>query len=69
MAKKIRGVKVPKSILGHKLRKGTRKDIAHLVDTLGHPDARSLLLAAAAALGPFLAERIVKKGRNLKTVG
>lgn len=68
MAKKIRGVKVPKSILGHKLRKGTRKDIADLVRTLGHPDARSLLLAAAAALGPFLADRVARKGRKLKTV-
>lgn len=71
MGKKIHGVKVPKAVLGHKLRKGTRKDIADLVKALGHPDAKSLALAALAALGPVVAERLIhdKKGHKLKVVG
>lgn len=66
MAKKIRGVKVPKKILGLKLRKGTRKDIAFLVKKVRHPDARSLVLAATAALGPMLAERIAARKGKIK---
>lgn len=64
MAKKIHGVKVPKKIMGHKLRKGTRKDIADLVRRAKHPDAKSFIAAAVAALAPILAERLVhrKKG-------
>lgn len=77
MAKKIRGVKVPKKLLGHKLRKGTRRDIADLVKAVGHPNAKSLVAAASAAILPFLAEkvadRISRKGsrgsRKLKVVG
>jgi hypothetical protein len=68
MGKKVNGVKVPKRIMGFKLRKGTRKDIAAVANALGHPDAKSLVLAAMAALGPFLAERLVHKGHKLKAV-
>jgi hypothetical protein len=59
--KKIDGVKVPKKILGHKLNKATRKDIAALVNRVKHPDGRSLALAAVAAVGPLLAERLTHK--------
>lgn len=68
MAKKIGGVKVPKRILGLKLRKGTRKDIAALVKALKHPDGRALAMAAMAAFGPLLAERIIHKPHRPKTV-
>lgn len=72
--KKINGVKVPRKILGHKLRKGTRRDIADLVKAVGHPDAKSLMAGAAAAVLPFLAEKLSDKishkgGRRLKSVG
>jgi hypothetical protein len=75
MAKtRIRGVKVPKKVLGRKLRKGTRKDIADLVRAVGHPDARSVIAAATAALLPLLADRMgdaitAKAARKLKAVG
>ncbi len=68
MAKKIDGVKVPKKLLGVKLRKGTRKDIAALVNRVRHPDGRSLALAAVAALGPLVAERLTAKQDKLKAV-
>lgn len=69
MAKKIKGVKVPKKILGYKLRKGTRKDIADLVRTVRHPDPKALIAALVAALGPILAELLAhRKGQKLKVV-
>ena len=71
--KKIRGVRVPKKILGQKLRKGTRKDIADFVRAVGHPNARSVLAAASAAVMPLLADKVTDKlaqkaGRGLKAV-
>ena len=66
--KKIKGVKVPRRILGHKLRKGTRKDIAALVTTIKHPDAKALIAAVVAALGPIIAERLTHKKPKLKAV-
>jgi hypothetical protein len=71
--KKVRGVKVPRKILGQKLRKGTRKDIADLVRALGHPNARSLLAAATTAVLPLLADKLTdaighKAARKLKAV-
>lgn len=61
MAKKIKGVKVPKTLMGRKLRKGTRKDIAELVRAVGHPDAKSLLAAASAAIVPILAAKVTDR--------
>jgi hypothetical protein len=66
--KKIDGVKVPKRILGHKLRKGTRKDIAALVKAVGHPDAKSLVAAAVGAIGPMIADRLTHRSDKLKAV-
>jgi hypothetical protein len=69
MAKKtIKGVKVPRRIMGYKLRKGTRKDIAGLVRAIKHPDAKTLIAAVVAALGPIVAERLTHKKPKLKAV-
>jgi hypothetical protein len=64
---------VPRKFLGQKLRKGTRKDIADLVRAIGHPNARSVIAAASAAILPLLADRLsdritAKAGRKLKAV-
>lgn len=64
MAKKIKGVKVPRKVLGYKLRKGTRKDIADLVKTVRHPNAKAIVAALLAALGPIIAERLTDKKRH-----
>ena len=70
MAKKtIDGIKVPRRILGHKLRKGTRRDIAALVKAIKHPDAKALIAAVIAALGPIIVERLTHKKPNLKAIG
>lgn len=66
--KSIKGVKVPRRILGRKLRKGTRKDIAELVKTIKHPDAKALIAALVAALAPIIAERLTHKAPKLNAV-
>lgn len=66
MGKKIDGVRVPKRILGRKLRKGTRKDIAALMKTFGQRDAKSMVMTAVAAAAPLLAERLIHRRVKLK---
>ena len=63
--------KVPKKLMGFKLRKGTRKDLKKLLKMVSHPDTRTLAISAAGALAAFIAERFAeyeidkhaKKGR------
>jgi len=60
MAKKNKH-KVPKSILGFKLAKGTRKDLKKLLKMFEHPDRRALAMTAAGGLATFLMERFAEK--------
>jgi len=60
MAKKNKH-KVPKSILGFKLSKGTRKDLKKLLRMFEHPDRRALAMTAAGGLATFLMERFAEK--------
>jgi hypothetical protein len=52
--------KVPKTLMGFKLSKGTRKDLKKLLKMVGKPDTRSLALSVATALAAFLAERFAE---------
>ena len=61
MAKKDKGPKVPKKIMGFKLSKGTRKDLRKLLRMLGDPDTRTLAMTAASGLAAYLAERFADK--------
>jgi hypothetical protein len=53
--------KVPKSIFGFKLAKGTRKDLKKLLKMFDHPDRRALAMTAAGGLATFLMERFAEK--------
>ena len=69
MAKKDKGLKVPKKIMGFKLSKGTRKDLRKLLGMFVEPDTRNLAMAAASGLAAYLAEHfadknLAKKGRG-----
>ena len=61
MAKKDKGPKVPKKILGFKLSKGTRKDLKKLLRMFLEPDTRTLATAAASGLAAYLTERFAEK--------
>jgi hypothetical protein len=61
MAKKDKGAKVPKKIVGFKLSKGTRKDLKKLLGMLGDPDTRTLATTAASGLAAYLAERFAEQ--------
>lgn len=61
MAKKDKGPKLPKRIMGFKLSKGTRKDLKKLLRMLGDPDTRTLATTAASGLAAFLAERLAEQ--------
>jgi hypothetical protein len=50
-------IKVPKKLMGFKLRKGTRKDLKKLLKMAAHPDIRTLAVSAAGALAAVIAER------------
>ena len=52
--------KVPKKLMGFKLRKGTRKDLKKLLRMVSHPDTRTLAVSAAGALAAFIAERFAE---------
>ena len=52
--------KVPKKLMGFKLRKGTRKDLKKLLKMVAHPDTRTLAVSAAGALAAFIAERFTE---------
>ena len=52
--------KVPKKLMGFKLRKGTRKDLKKLLRMVSHPDTRTLAISAAGALAAFIAERFAE---------
>ena len=52
--------KVPKKLMGFKLRKGTRKDLKKLLRMVAHPDTRTLAISAAGALAAFIAERFAE---------
>jgi len=60
MAKKNKGPKVPKKIMGFKLSKGTRKDLKKLLRMFGNPDTRKLAMTAASGLAAYLAQRFVE---------
>ena len=60
MAKKHKGPKVPKKIMGFKLSKGTRKDVKKLLKMFGDPDTRKLAMTAASGLAAYLAQRFVE---------
>ena len=60
MAKKHKGPKVPKKIMGFKLSKGTRKDFKKLLTMVGDPDTRKLAMTAASGLAAYLAQRFVE---------
>jgi hypothetical protein len=53
-------IKVPKKLMGFKLRKGTRKDLKKLLKMVSHPDTRTLAISAAGALAAFIAERFAE---------
>lgn len=53
-------IKVPKKLMGFKLRKGTRKDLKKLLRIVAHPDTRTLAISAAGALAAFIAERFAE---------
>jgi hypothetical protein len=59
MAKKNKP-KVPKSILGFKLSKGTRKDLKKLLRMFRNPDRHALAMTIAGGLAAFLAERFAE---------
>ena len=61
MAKKGKGLKVPKRIMGFKLSKGTRKDLRKLLRMVGEPDTRTLAMTAASGLAAYLAEQFAEK--------
>ena len=61
MAKKDKGLKVPKKIMGFKLSKGTRKDLKKLLRLFGDPDTRKLAMVAASGLAAYLADRFTDK--------
>jgi hypothetical protein len=52
--------RVPKKLMGFKLRKGTRKDLKKLLKMVAHPDTRTLAVSAAGALAAFIAERFAE---------
>jgi hypothetical protein len=72
MAKKDK-VKIPKRVLGFKLRKGTRKDLRKLLNLLESPQTKALAMSAVGGIGAFLAEHFAeekltqfeKRGRKL----
>jgi predicted site-specific integrase-resolvase len=59
MAKKNKS-KVPKTILGFKLSKGTRKDLKKLLKMFRNPDTHTIAMTAAGGLAAFLAERFAE---------
>ena len=66
MAKKDKGLKVPKKIMGFKLSKGTRKDLRKLLKLFSKPDTHTLAAAAASGLAAYLAERFAEKELTAK---
>lgn len=60
MAKKKKGLKVPKDIMGFKLSKGTRKDMKKLLKMVGNPDKKDLAISAAGGIAAFLAEQVAE---------
>ena len=59
MAKKNKP-KVPKTILGFKLSKGTRKDLKKLLKMFRNPDTHTIAMTTAGGLAAFLAERFAE---------
>ncbi len=66
MAKKNKGLKVPKKIMGFKLSKGTRKDLKKLLRMFGDPDTRKLAMTAASGLAGYLAHRFAADDQPAK---
>jgi hypothetical protein len=58
MGKKSHGkAGIPKKVLGFKLSKGTRKDLAKLVSLIDGPETRGLAISAASIALGYLAEK------------
>ena len=64
MAKKNQ-MKLPKTIAGYKLSKGTRKNVSWAVRLLDSPEAKALLASGFAALVTRVADRREKSKRKL----
>ena len=60
MAKKNK-VRIPKRVLGFKLRKGTRKDLRKLLNMLESPQTKALAMSAAGGIAAFLAEHFAEE--------